>query len=97
VFVVGKNAAEDKNKRNAMPIDVLTERTYPISDLVRKLPTRRSKSTLKNWCIRGVKASHHSDERIKMEYVVVGGVLHSSVEAYKRWTERLTHEWKKYH
>lgn len=82
---------------NTMPIDVLTERTYPISELARKLPKRRARSTIWKWCTKGVKISRYSEERFKLESVVIGGVLHSSLEAYKRWAEKLTYEFRKYH
>lgn len=77
-------------------INVLSERTYALSELARKLPTRKNRNTLTSWCKTGIKPTRLSPNRIRLEYVIVAGVMHSSLEAYQRWVEKLTEESRKY-
>ena len=74
-------------------INVLTEKTYPLPELTKKLPHKRTVNTVRSWCLVGVYPSRcQTAERIKMESVQVAGVTYSSVEAYSRWVSRLTRE-----
>ena len=77
-------------------INVLTEKTYPIQELARKLPHKRTINTIRMWCQVGVyscdRAATTNLKRIKLESIQVAGSTYSSVEAYSRWCQKLTDE-----
>lgn len=78
-----------------MGIDVLNERLFSLDDFGKKIPRRRCRATIEKWIKTGAKYSRFTPERIKLEAVIIGGVLHTSLEAYERWVQKLTEEAKK--
>jgi hypothetical protein len=68
-------------------IDTAKEVTYPIQILVKKLPVPRSQRTVRRWIQDGCRIN---GVVICMEWVLVGGTIYSSVEAYHRWIVKCT-------
>ncbi len=73
-----------------MSIDITQEQLITFSELARSLPRRRSDrpvhlATIHRWRSRGLKG-------IRLEAVKVGGAWHCSLEAFRRFTDRLTAE-----
>ena len=70
-------------------IDRDREETMPLKTLQPRLPVRRTMQTLYNWCKIGVR---HPDtgQLIRMESLMEGGERHSSVEAYLRFSAKLS-------
>lgn len=71
-----------------MPIDILREQLITFAELARSLPRRRSDrsvhlATIHRWRSRGLKG-------IRLEGVRVGAAWHTSREAFRRFTDRLT-------
>lgn len=69
-------------------IDVTREKLITFSELARSLPRRRGDrpvhlATIHRWRSRGLKS-------IRLEAVRVGGAWHTSWEAFRRFTDRLT-------
>lgn len=69
-------------------IDVNTEQVLTLSSLAKRLPHRRNDrpvcpATIHRWRQPGVRG-------IRLECVRIGGIWHTSLEAYQRWVERLT-------
>ena len=71
-----------------MPINVFKEQLITFAELAKSLPRRRGDrpvhlATIHRWRSRGLKG-------IRLEGVRVGGAWHTSREAFRRFTERLT-------
>ena len=71
-----------------MSIDVSNEQLISFAELAKSLPRRRGDrpvhlATIHRWRSRGLKS-------IRLEGVRVGGAWHTSREAFRRFTERLT-------
>ena len=71
-----------------MPINVFKEQLITFAELAKSLPCRRGDrpvhlATIHRWRSRGLKG-------IRLEGVRVGGAWHTSREAFRRFTERLT-------
>ena len=71
-----------------MPINVSNEHLITFAELAKSLPRRRGDrpvhlATIHRWRSRGLKG-------IRLEGVRVGGAWHTSREAFRRFTERLT-------
>jgi len=71
-----------------MPIDIFNEQLITFSELARWQPRRRGDrpvhvATIHRWRSRGLKG-------IRLEGVRVGGAWHTSREAFRRFTDRLT-------
>lgn len=69
-------------------IDVNSERMLTLSQLARRLPCRRSDrpvnpATVHRWRNPGIRG-------VRLPCVKIGGIWHTSLEAYQRWVERLT-------
>ena len=69
-------------------IDVNAEHVLPLAALARRLPARRddrpvSPATIHRWRLPGVRG-------VRLECVRIGGIWHTSLEAYQRWVDRLT-------
>ena len=69
-------------------IDVNAEHILTLSQLARRLPCRRMQrpvwpATLHRW-------RHSGLGGVRLECVKIGGIWHTSLEAYQRWVERLT-------
>ena len=69
-------------------MNVNTEHILTLAQLARRLPARRlgrpvHVSTLHRWRNTGVRG-------VRLECVRIGGMWHTSLEAYQRWVERLT-------
>jgi hypothetical protein len=69
-------------------IDVITEQIVTLAQLARRLPFRRSDrpvhpATVHRWRRPGLRG-------VRLECVRIGGIWHTSLEAYARWVERLT-------
>jgi hypothetical protein len=68
-------------------IDVNREQMVTLSQLARRLPRRRMErpvhpATIHRWRCPGVRG-------IRLECVRIGGIWHTSLEAYQRWVDRL--------
>ena len=71
-----------------MAIDITKEQLITFAGLAKSLPRRRGDrpvhlATIHRWRSRGLKG-------IRLEGVRVGGAWHTSREAFRRFTERLT-------
>jgi len=66
-------------------IDTSREVTYSLEKLAKKIPQRRSHHTIRRWVKDGCTPRGYTGKPIKLEYIIVGGCMHSSVEAYQRW------------
>jgi hypothetical protein len=71
-------------------INVNSEHVVTLSQLARRLPCRREDrpvhpSTCHRWRNPGIRG-------IKLECVRIGGIWHTSLQAYQRWVEKLTAE-----
>ena len=69
-------------------IDVNAEHVVTLSQLAKRLPCRRSErpvhpATIHRWRNPGVRG-------VRLDCVRIGGIWHTSLEAYQRWVERLT-------
>lgn len=72
-----------KNK----PFDRNKERPIPLSQ-TRELGSDRTRETLRNWALKGVK-SRHTGKVVQLEAIYIGAILYSSREAYSRFLDRL--------
>lgn len=66
---------------------IVREQHFPLSQLAKRLPIRRSKRTLVRWATKGVPDAMR-ESTVKLETINVGGVRYSSVEAYYRMIEK---------
>jgi hypothetical protein len=69
-------------------IDVNSERMITLAQLARRLPCRRgdrpvSPATIHRWRNPGLRG-------VRLACAKIGGIWHTSLEAYQRWVERLT-------
>ena len=69
-------------------IDVNSEQIVTLSQLAKRLPRRRSgrpvhPATIHRWRNPGVRG-------VRLECVRIGGIWHTSLEAYQRWVDQLT-------
>jgi siroheme synthase (precorrin-2 oxidase/ferrochelatase) len=75
-------------------IDTSIEDPLTLSELAYAVKTKRRKEihtrTIRRWIEEGLKQG--GGEVIYMDRIKIGGVLHSSLEAYDRFNERLTGE-----
>jgi hypothetical protein len=72
----------------ASPMNVNSEHILTLSQLAKRLPRRRAgrpvhPATIHRWREPGVR-------NIRLECVRIGGIWHTSLEAYRRWVDRLT-------
>lgn len=58
------------------------EQHYTLSELARMLPVRRCGKTLYRWCRYGLRG-------VKMEHIAGTSGMHSSIEAYMRFIDRI--------
>lgn len=72
-------------------MSLLREHVIPISQSKSKLPGNPSKSTVSRWVKDGVKGKK-SGEVIKLEVVYIGTTPYTSLEAFERWSEKVTQE-----
>jgi len=70
---------------------LLREHLIPISQSKTKLPGGPSESSARRWAKRGVKG-RKSGAVHKLEIVYIGSTMYTSIEAFERWSERLTEE-----
>lgn len=70
------------------------ERHFFLRDLAKRLPKSPNPKTVYLWCKKGLLYDRRNPRsiRIKMEYIVRGKDLCSSVEAYWRWIEKFNQE-----
>ena len=72
-------------------MSLLREHVIPLSQSKSKLPGGPSKSTVSRWAKHGVKGKK-SGKAIKLEVVYIGTTPYTSIEAFERWSERVTEE-----
>lgn len=72
-------------------MSLIREHLVPLSQSKSKLPGGPSKSTVIRWVKDGV-LGKKSKERIKLEVAYIGTTPYTSLEAYERWSERITEE-----
>ena len=72
-------------------MSLIKEEVVPLSQSKSKLPGNPSKSTVSRWAKKGV-IGKKSGEVIKLEIVYIGTTPYTSIEAFERWTERITQE-----
>lgn len=70
---------------------IVREQHFPLSQLAKRLPVRRSKRTLMRWATKGVPDAMRAGT-VRLETINVGGVRYSSVEAYYRMVEKANPE-----
>lgn len=64
------------------------ERTWKLSELSKKLPDEPTYGTLWDWVARGVEVEGRK-EKVRLEAILRPRGLHSSLEAYERFIEKL--------
>ena len=72
-------------------MSLLREHVIPLSQSKSKLPGSPSKSTVSRWAKRGVRGKK-SGTVIKLEVAYIGTTPYTSLEAFERWSERVTRE-----
>ena len=70
---------------------LLREQLVPISQSKTKLPGSPSESSARRWAKRGVKGKKSGTVH-KLEIAYIGSTMYTSIEAFERWSERLTEE-----
>ena len=70
-------------------MSLLREHVVPLSQSKSKLPGNPSKSTVSRWAKKGVRGKR-SGEIIKLEIAYIGTTPYTSLEAFERWSERIT-------
>lgn len=69
---------------------ILRETLVPVSQS-KRLPGKPSRSTVRRWMKSGVKGKK-SGVVHKLEVVYIGSTPYTSIEAYERWSERVTED-----
>ena len=69
-----------------MPISAKTETLYPLGELGAHLPTKRSYHTVRRWWSVGMRRAD-GNGTARLETIIIGGVRHSTIEAYHRMVE----------
>ena len=72
-------------------MSILREHLIPLSQSKSKLPGNPSKSTVIRWVKDGIKGKK-SSKAIKLEVAYIGTTPYTSLEAFERWSERITEE-----
>jgi len=72
-------------------MSLLREQIVPVAQSKTKLPGGPSESTVRRWAKRGVKGKK-SGEVHRLEIRYIGSTMYTSIEAFDRWSERLTEE-----
>ena len=70
---------------------LLREQLVPISQSKTKLPGNPSESSARRWAKRGVMGKKSGTVH-KLEIAYIGSTMYTSIEAFERWSERLTEE-----
>ena len=70
---------------------LLREQLVPISQSKTKRPGSPSESSARRWAKRGV-IGKKSGTVHKLEIAYIGSTMYTSIEAFERWSERLTEE-----
>lgn len=70
---------------------LLREQLIPISQSKTKLPGSPSESSARRWARRGVRGKK-SGEVHKLEICYIGSTMYTSLEAFERWSARLTED-----
>lgn len=89
--VMPKTSVQRRLKTFAGVILQRDEATWPLVSLCRLLPCKPAYDRLWRWCIKG-RQHPYSRKRVRMEAIHDADGLSSSVEAYKRFLERLNEE-----
>jgi len=72
-------------------MSLLREHVVPLSQAKKKLPGSPSESSIRRWAKRGVKGKK-SGAVHKLEVCYIGNTMYTSIEAFERWSERITEE-----
>ena len=72
-------------------MSLLREHVVPLSQSKTKLPGNPSESSVRRWAKRGVKGKNSGTVH-KLEVGYIGSTMYTSIEAYERWSERLTED-----
>ena len=72
-------------------MSLLREHLVAVSQSKTKLPGKPSESTVRRWAKRGVRGKKSGDVH-KLEIRYIGSTMYTSIEAFERWSERLTEE-----
>ena len=73
-------------------IDLAAEKVFSLSDFARELGKRqpnlaRDYTTIRDWVKNGFSPRGHEKPIVKLESILIGGVQHTSFEAFSRFTE----------
>lgn len=72
-------------------MSLLREQVVPIAQSKKRLPGNPSESSVRRWAKRGVKGKHSGTVH-KLEVCYIGSTMYTSIEAYERFSERLTED-----
>ena len=72
-------------------MSLLREHLVPLSQSKSKLPGGPSKSTVIRWGKDGIKG-RKSGKVLRLEVAYIGTTPYTSLEAFERWSERITEE-----
>jgi len=72
-------------------MSLLREHLVQVAQSKSKLPGNPSESSVRRWAKRGVRGKK-SGEVHKLEIRYIGSSMYTSLEAYERFSERLTEE-----
>lgn len=72
-------------------MSLLREHVVPLSQSKVRLPGNPSESSVRRWAKRGVKGKKSGTVH-KLEVCYIGNTMYTSIEAFERWSERITED-----